>query len=46
MRFALLDDDTPGEVTGARMRLELQLQRVGPAVLFDQRRHSHVKWAS
>jgi hypothetical protein len=45
MRFALLDDDTPGEVAGARMRLEGQPQRIGPAILFDQRRHSHMEWA-
>jgi hypothetical protein len=44
MRFALLDDDTPGDVAGARMRLESQAQRIGPAILFDQRQHSHMEW--
>ena len=45
IRFALLDDDTPGEVAGARMRLKCQAQRIGPAILFDQKRHSHIEWA-
>ena len=37
IRFALLDDDAPWQVAGARMRLEFQPKHIGPAILFDQK---------
>ena len=40
MGFTLLDDDAAGDVAGARVRGESLLQRIGPAILFNQERRA------